>query len=247
MKLQIMKFLSHRELMFLVLLMLPVMIFSQNSRQEINQTDSQGRKHGLWIKKDRRDDLVYKGHFEHGMPVDTFTYFYEKDKIKARLIHLDSVKVNATLFFKNGNKKAEGIYRNQQRDSLWTFYDKKGKIVSKKDYKDGKLEGETEHYYDSGQLLKKTNYENGKKQGKEIFYYRDNTKEKTQNYQQGVLEGDFMVFYPDGDTMTKGAYKKELRHGTWKYFNEKGKVIELRRYKEGELIEKKEFTENKDE
>lgn len=241
-----MNFLMPWKLVYLVFLLTPALVFSQNSKQEINNTDSQGRKHGLWIKKDRRDELVYKGYFDHGQPVDTFTYFYEKDKIRARLVHLDGKKVSATLFFKNGDKKAEGRYVNQERDSLWTFYDKKGKVVSRKRYEEGQLEGKSEHYYDSDKLLKKTNYKNGKKQGEEIFYYRDKTKEKVQNYEQGALDGDFIVFYPDGDTMTTGAYKEELRHGSWKYFNEKGKVIELRRYKEGELIDKKDFTEKQE-
>lgn len=221
-----------------LLVMGPLLAYSQ-AGEPVNKTDDNGKKHGLWIKKDRRDDLVYKGYFEHGQPVDTFTYFYSKDKVKALVIHREGSKsAFTTLYFKNGNKKAEGKYLNQKRDSIWRFYDKSGDMVSMKGYEKGKEDGLSRYYYDSGQLLKKTIYENGRPQGREVIFYRDSTKEKVQHYHNGKLHGDFTVFYPTGDTMTDGAYSSDYRTGKWRYFNNKGVLTEVRVYKKGELISK---------
>ena len=45
---------------------------------------------------------------------------------------------------------------------MYLKYNSKGKLIEKKIYKDGNIDGEWLRYYDNGQLIEKTIYEDGK-------------------------------------------------------------------------------------
>jgi antitoxin component YwqK of YwqJK toxin-antitoxin module len=132
--------------------------FAQQEKP-VNQMDEDGRKHGAWIKKDNKGNVMYEGQFRHGMPVDTFRYYYPDEKLKARAVYDDNGKsVFMESFYKNGNKKAEGKYIDKEKDSVWRFYRKEGPLVSEEHYKADKLEGVAVYYYFDGDTLKTTDF-----------------------------------------------------------------------------------------
>lgn len=43
-------------------------------------------------------------------------------------------------YYENGNKKEDGFYKNDKRDSVWNSWYSNGKLKVEEYYKDGKLE-----------------------------------------------------------------------------------------------------------
>ena len=64
-----------------------------------NQTDSKGRKQGVWKKLDAEGHLVYEGQFKDDKPVGLFKHYYSNGKLKA-----------TNNYFDNGKKAAAHIY-----------------------------------------------------------------------------------------------------------------------------------------
>lgn len=217
--------------------------FSQEG-ELLNRTDEDGKKHGKWVKMDKDSNVLYKGRFEHGMPIDTFSYYYPGGKLKAKAAHVIPGKaVYVKSFYKNGNLKAEGKYTDKAKDSVWRFYRKEGRLVSEERFNNDKHEGESVYYYYSGDTLKVTPFDEGKPHGVEKTYYEEGGLNKKQHYDNGMLHGRSTVFYPDGDTMTTGTYYREVKQGEWRYYNEEQKLIRREKYRDGSLVEEENFEE----
>ena len=202
----------------------------------LNQTNPKGEKHGKWIKKDNKGNIIYEGRFENGVPVDTFRHYYpEKNKLKAKAIHRNSDELHVKNYYENGKLKAEGKYINRQKDSVWRFYRKEGRLVSEETFKNDVRHGKAVFYFFSGDTLKVTHYKDGELHGKEKVFYEGGDLNKKVVYDEGKLDGVYEVFYPDGDTMTSGAYKDDYKHGVWRYFNEADELIKEEHYQNGKL------------
>ena len=60
-------------------------------------------------------------------------------------------------FYKNGRLKISGFMKDSIRDSLWLYYDKKGKLFYKAIYENGKLKHENYLYHKNGEFNYKLN------------------------------------------------------------------------------------------
>lgn len=70
------------KLIVLVFLFITTGILAQN---KINQTDSQGRKQGAWVKKDVEGKLIYQATFKDDKPVGEMKRFHPNGVVKAIL------------------------------------------------------------------------------------------------------------------------------------------------------------------
>ena len=68
-------------------------------------------------------------------------------------------------YYKNGQLKSEGNFKNNKQDGQWRSYYDNGRLKSKVYYKDGKEDGLSNFYYKNGQLKQKTNNNNDKPGG----------------------------------------------------------------------------------
>ena len=87
-------------------------------------------------------------------------------------------------YYKNGQLKSEGNFKNNKQDGQWRSYYDNGRLKSKVYYKDGKEDGLYEEYYENGQLKYKRNYKDGELDGLDESYDEN-----------GQLKGNFK----DGD------------------------------------------------
>src|SRR5579863_171977 len=105
----------------------------------LNRTDKEGRKQGLWEKRYSDGHLRYRGHFSDNKPYGVFKNYYDEgDSLESiRVYSFDEKSAYAHLFYTTGALYAEGKYINEQKDSIWKFYDAYQRLIQKDQYKNG--------------------------------------------------------------------------------------------------------------
>ncbi len=207
------------------------------AQDDINKTDAQGRKHGIWKKHYPNGQLRYEGKFDHGTEVDTFKFYFDSGELQA--VNYFRGKNGVAYSWQYGgedNLAAEGKYINTQRDSIWTFYDFDGNVITRETYKDGKREGPVITYFDSGKKAEIVNYINDQKVGEWLQFYESGKHKARGEYKNGSLQGEVIYYEPDGKISAKGSYLKGLMHGTWYYFDDRMEVEKTQVWKYGKML-----------
>tara|TARA_B100000508_G_scaffold91658_2_gene71474 strand:+ start:40453 stop:41226 length:774 start_codon:yes stop_codon:yes gene_type:complete len=211
-----------------------------------NETDSQGRKHGEWVKMYPQSTVPkYKGQFEHGKPVGKFVYFYPSSKIKTIIVHDDnSDRSEAYFYHENKELLAFGIYRGQKKDSVWTHYRPTGDLAFKETYKDGELHGLKTTYYgpeatetDQVVVLKTIMFENGRAHGEVVEYFPDGVVKMKGVYNRGAFDGQVKRYHPNGKIMILERWKRRTKHGWWITYDYNGKEISRAYFRNGKRLE----------
>jgi len=198
-----------------------------------NITDSLGMKQGHWIKYENQKK-IYDGNFVNSIPEGKFIYFSETGTPKAITIFSQNGKVAYTQHLNSvGKIIGEGKYVNQQKDSLWKFYNDEGKLLSIEIYLNGVKNGSCKVYYTNGQLSEDKTWVNGFTDGSYTTYFENGEiKSKGQSIQD-KLEGKTTFYYPSGKLGVEGYYKNDFKDGSWKYYNEDGTIKKTVLYKNG--------------
>ena len=116
------------------------------------------------------------------------------------------------------------------------------KVLSKKSYVDGILDGLSYKYHQDGWLKWQKNYASGKLDGEVIKYFADGTKKSQENYSAGKQGGTQKFFY--SNKVLKEVYfcnsagKKEGLH---KYYYKKDSKKFVESYSNGVLDGKQEY------
>ena len=234
---------------FILLLSLQALLgFSLYSQTK----DEQGRKQGYWKKTDEKTGkLLYEGRFKDDKPVGVFKYYNGNDSVKAIIdFKADGKTSYAKHFHYNGKPAAFGKYSDKEtKDSVWTYYDEMGTLLSKETYIKGKKNGASYVYLPDGTVAEIKTYKNGLEEGPYTEYYEKNKLKTKGQYIQGFREGRFIYYYPNGAEVANGFFKKDQKNGPWIYRSEDGKIKEKELYKNGVQASQKEteafFAKNK--
>ena len=202
-----------------------------------NQIDNKGRKQGVWVKKNNKGQVIYKGQFKDDIPVDTFYYYDKNGKLELKNFFTKNGKETYSQFIhSNGRIKAEGRYVNHMKDGVWMYYSTKGTKISEENYKNNLKEGqETKWDIEGKNMIEVTTYKQGMKNGD---YYQSLYGEGyyTAEYKEDRLDGNYKEFYPDSTLKVKGQYVKDKKDGTWEINDITGKCIQKLFYKNDDLI-----------
>ena len=210
----------YRNILFLICFMNLGMVYAQ---ADINQTDADGNRHGVWRKYYNNDRIRYAGTFEHGKEVGVFKYFSASNSDNPIIIKeykSNSELADVSFFTPGGALESKGLMKGKEREGKWLYYHADGKsIMSEENYVNGKLDGAYKTYYLSGELTEEATYKNGllhgnyKKYAIKGFMYQDF------NYSKGKLNG-MATYYSrkTGDLIKKGPFKDDLRVGTWENY-----------------------------
>jgi antitoxin component YwqK of YwqJK toxin-antitoxin module len=207
-----------------------------------NKKDAKGKRDGVWVQqwKDTRN-LLYKGQYEHGKPVDTWQRFYPDGTLASTINHVqDTTVVDAVFFHADGVTKAsEGRYHQKRKEGNWHIWNEKGTLVADENFKDSLLEGTCKYFFDGGQLLKVETYSRGRLEGPFTEYY-DNGKKKAEGvYAAGERDGAFKQWFDSGSLDCEGKYVKGLQDGTWHYMHTDGRPKISVLYKRGKETKRK--------
>jgi antitoxin component YwqK of YwqJK toxin-antitoxin module len=208
-------------------------IFAQNT---INQTDDQGRKQGLWSKKDPSGRLIYQATFINDKPVGEMKRYHPNGKIKA-IINFDEGTDNsfAQLFDEQGKLIAKGNYLGQKKNGEWTYLSE-NKIVSTETFSEGRKSGLSKRYYPTGELVEEAYWKNDLLDGLYRTFLPNGNPVFECKYSNGQRNGVFRTWYPNQIVELDGFYSADLRDKDWMYYDESGKVKYILKYNQGELL-----------
>ncbi len=222
-------------LSFSILVFMTFGIFAQ-----INQFDSNGKRHGIW-KKNFEDtkQVRYEGEFNHGKEIGLFK-FYKLVRKNSILTATKAFKINSniaevTFLASNGKIISKGKMKGKSYIGEWLyFHNNSEKIMTREAYNDdGLLTGEKYVYFENGQIAEQLFYKNGKEEGNVKNYSEKGVTLKDFNYNNGELHGTYKDYTPKGELIVEGQFKNGKKNGIWKY------------YENGELTKQKDFSDQK--
>ncbi len=194
-----------------------------------NQKDAKGKKTGPWVELYPNGKVIkYKGEFKAGEPVGRFVFYYETGEPSMVTIYKPNKVAYTTAYHTNGVAMASGKYVNQQKDSIWWYFNDLKEVVRKENYIKGKLEGKVIKYFTDNKgaatvpILEEINFVNGIEQGAWVRYYRDGKIQVKGNYKNGKEEGQCTWNYPSGKTEVIGFYKEGKKNGWWRIYEPDG-------------------------
>ncbi|GEM_PF-565425 len=154
-----------------------------------------------------------------------------------------------TYWFPNGQKEAEGDYRNGReggkrgdtgllvdgRNGPWTIWYENGQKRSASTYQDGKQEGVWTAWYESGQKKEEGRYEDGKQEGVWIAWYENGQKKEEGTFKDDKLDGRFRTWHENGRKRQESSLKAGKLDGPSTVWYENGQKEEESTFKDDEL------------
>lgn len=224
-----------RYLFFIGLIITTSQLFAQQ-----NQTDELGRKQGEWVKY--KDGVkFYKGVFKDDKPTGEFLRYYRSGRLQSKSEFSNSGSNCYVEIYYDERKspiKASGLYLNQQKDSLWQYYNKDSVLINEEFYNKGVADGLWKLYNYNGGLVKETPYKNGKIDGVQKEYFETGELKRVITFEMDSLNGDFLVNFPDETPRIKGQFYNGLQDGKWFYYNEDSSIEFIEYYEKGSLIKR---------
>jgi len=220
-----------KKLYSLVAIFLSLLSFAQ-----VNHLDSKGLKQGKWQKTYDNGKIRYTGIFKNDIPVGTFTYFFEKEggKMSEITYRGESGIGYAVAYHTTGIKQAEGLYNRQLKDSVWTYYSRKGILTQRESYTMGQMNGPRITYWENAKVAEIVDFKDGEENGRWVRKWDNGTLRTIGTYKGGMLEDECIYYDENAKMIAKGHYHKSKKHGTWYYF-EDNRVVSKEIYRYGTL------------
>lgn len=212
-----------------------------------NKTDEKGRKQGLWMKRHPNNTVPqYKGSFKDDKPQGRFYFYYPSGKTKAVVDYENNGKLaRSVMFHESGEVMGKGKYVNEKKDSVWTYYDRKGLISMKETYDNGKLNGEKIIYYapkknGEERIAEITHFKNGMAHGEWKQFFINGTVKAEGEFVDGNYDGTVTYYHPNGNKSSVKRYKNAVLHGWQRAFDENGKQLDEKLYNYNKELKGKE-------
>lgn len=215
----------------IMFLLLPFFAFPQ-----INQTDSNGLRQGLWQKQQLNGRLLYKGYFKDGNPIGKWERYHPGGQVKALIQYKENTdSAFAELFDVYGKKVAEGIFVDQKKEGTWVYFSSDLKMAEEQ-YKKGLKNGVSRKFYESGELMEKVDWVNGKREGDFIIYFKTGEIYFQCQMKEDQRHGMCFIQSKNGNPEMEAGYKNNLRDGEWKFYDENGNLQYQLNYNDGKLL-----------
>lgn len=217
------------------ILSISILVCSFLSLKGQNLVDEEGRKTGHWRVEYPDGGTLYEADFVEGKPVGEMIRYFEKGAVKARMnFEPGSERSRVRLFYENGKPAAYGLYVNQGKDSVWTYYSEfDGTVRIRESYRDGKLDGVSRSYYPNGEISEEVEWKQGVKEGAWNQYYENGAPRLSGHYKNNLMHGTYEVYFPDGTVKISGTYSENRSDGIWYYFDDTGNQIYSLEYVNG--------------
>ncbi|HBR52759.1 MAG TPA: hypothetical protein DEA82_00670 [Flavobacteriaceae bacterium] len=206
---------------FTLVLTIPTLI----AQDGINQTDAEGKRHGVWKKYyPNTKQLRYEGQFEHGNEVGTFKFYCQEcgdNPTTVKEFTGNNKRAEVSYFTIKGKLVSKGMMEGKDRVGEWMYYHKtSNRPMSKENYSKGKLDGVQTTFYPDGKVTEEITYVDGVKQGENNYYSPENVLLKKLIYHNDQLHGPAEYYDANGNVTIKGYYKNGKKHGLWQYFKD---------------------------
>jgi antitoxin component YwqK of YwqJK toxin-antitoxin module len=193
-----------------------------------NQTDSEGKKQGVWKKYHENGRLRYTGKFVNNLEVDTFSFYDNKGRIiSKRIYETPGGEAKVLLYNFKEQLRAVGTMNGRKKIGKWVFFQTNvaRDTLKIENYSDDKLEGFQFTYFKNKQLASKIKYKNGFKEGHFIEYYNNGQIQIEGVFIKDEYDGKLVRFHKSGKQKAIEYYLKGKRIGIWKIFDIYGKLF----------------------
>ena len=200
--------------------------------QDLNRTDSKGRRQGEWTDFYPNGQKRYEGQFKNDHCVGEFKYYDEQGQLRATNTFDKSGTRALNKSYSNGKLVATGYYVDQKKEGEWRYYSKEnGNLLLVEDNKGGKPHGSSKVYNPlNGRLAEEAWYVDGRRNGPAKQYYDSSVLMMECQYIDNQLDGVARTYYPSGALKEEGAFLKGSKVGVWITYNEDGDVISEESY-----------------
>ena len=141
----------------------------------------------------------------------------------------------------NGQNEFVGTLKNGHEEGLLTHWYENGQKQTEEYYKQGVLNGSFVLWYENGQKKIEGEYLDGEYDGLLKFWYESGNKESERLVNSKDTSVVINGWWENGNISTVGQFKNEEKDGVWIYRNRMGKITSEKRYKNGELINTKNY------
>lgn len=185
-------------------------------------------KRSMWDNGNLKSVLQYKDgklngkcewYFENGKLSQSATYNY--NQLEGEMIQ----------YHENGIVSMVGYYRNDLKDSVFTYYNPSGKIVTIENYKMDSLNGPYKRFYESGPLMLEGSYHSQQMDGIWLFYKVSGEITGKGEFVHG--NGIQKSWFPNGKIQRIIHYKNSLKNGRDEYYTDDGKLASVRMFENG--------------
>jgi len=221
----------------------PVILYHDNGRVSHKGQYEKGKKNGKWRVYDIKGQLIVTITYEMGNILNE----EKPDKI-----------LESATYHDNGRLKEQGITRNGERHGEWKKYDQKGDLLLVVIYEDGKVTGrrkpdkveEIVEYHPNGRIKFQGLMKNKKRDGTWKIFDSRGKLTKTIVYADGKMinsnvhndekpklrDGSAVTYHDNGRIKETGKYSKGKKNGAWKEFDKRGKLLKIKIYNFGKII-----------
>ena len=133
-------------------------------------------------------------------------------------------------YYGNGQIKIKGFLKNNEKHSLWSYYDREGNLLVERYFSYGKPSNIWIWYnHHDHKIDHYTIYTNNRDNGFLKRFYRSSNIKEEKNYLGNKLNGTYKLFYDNlkNTIQIKGLYKDGVKVGNWEFFNEKEQFQDL--------------------
>lgn len=116
-----------------------------------------------------------------------------------------------------------GKFLNGQKVGQWIYYHSNGHPREITYYQKGKKYGVSEWYNEKGQLEGKGNYKDGKEDG--LWEINEGQFTGKGKYKDGRRDGLWLRYWDNGQLMDKGELRNGKQNGYWQSYNDDGTVL----------------------
>ncbi|MDP8215468.1 MAG: toxin-antitoxin system YwqK family antitoxin [Candidatus Euphemobacter frigidus] len=181
-----------------------------------------------------RVEVTGKPGREYYMQVGPWTYWYKNGQKRKEGVFKEGTPVGEWSFwYKNGVRMKKGAYNNDGReDGPWKYWYENGLDNQEGDYHAGRPTGHWIYRYNQvdGRKRREGKYINGLETGHWIYWYKDGKKQKEGAYINGLEDGPWTFWYEDGRKKCEGSFKASLEEGEWTYWERSGEGKEKKEW-----------------
>lgn len=165
---------------------------------------------------------------------DEFIHKRLWDYYGSRMLEINGKLQKVTIWLKNG--KPYFVGKNvDQYDGNYLVVSEHFQVLSKLNYKNGKLDGLQKYFHENGNIKEETYFVDDKKEGESRDYYPNGTLLSIERYQDDILNGTYESFTPTGYKNCTFLYKNGERDGKGFCYYPDGSVKNEEFYSVGKL------------
>jgi len=226
-------------------------------REFINQTDSRGRKQGVWREYYDNDNVKKESNYKDGLLNGYYREYDDRGRILVSKFYNQGVEIDkdpeteikveiVNQFDDEGNIVSSGGFLEGIPVGVHREYTDDRSVVKTKEFNEsgnvisqgimdekGQMNEHWKFYYPNGNVRSEGDFIESKRTGKWNFYYPDGKLEQTGNYRDGLTDGLWIWYYHDGNILREENYYRGREDGMSVEYDEAGNVIARGEYIEG--------------